>query len=103
MTFWAFYLQEHANPVNRGLHLIGTTIAFALLVAAAALLQPWLLLAALLIGYAFAWVGHYFFEKNRPATFKAPLKSFASDWRMWGLWITGRLGRELQKHASNGS
>ncbi len=101
--FWPFYLAEHAHPVNRRLHLAGTTLAFLSLVAAAVLLQPWFLLAALLIGYAFAWVGHFFFEHNRPATFKHPWKSLASDWRMWGLWLTGRLGKELERHAPNGS
>lgn len=95
--FFTFYLGEHRNATNRALHLAGTSIAFLLLVAAVVFLQPWFLLAALLSGYAFAWFGHAFFEKNKPATFKAPFKSFASDWRMWGLWLAGRLGKEMER------
>ena len=81
--FWPFYLSEHANATNRRLHFVGTTLALGLVVAAIATSNPWLLLAALLSGYGFAWVGHFFIEKNRPATFEYPLWSFVSDWRMW--------------------
>lgn len=102
-SFWGFYLGEHANPVNRALHLVGTSIA-AVCIVLAIVVTPWFLLAGLLAGYAFAWVGHFVFEKNRPATFKRPLASFASDWRMWFTWVTGRLGKELRKHGvANGS
>ncbi|MGB1586816.1 MAG: Mpo1-like protein [Thermoplasmatota archaeon] len=101
--FWTFYLHEHANGTNRALHLAGTSLA-AICIVLAIILTPWFLLVGLLIGYAFAWIGHFVFEKNRPATFKRPLASFASDWRMWGLWMTGRLGKELRKHGvANGS
>lgn len=101
--FWAFYLSEHQNPVNRALHLAGTSIA-AVCIVLAFVLTWWMLVPALLVGYAFAWIGHFVFEKNRPATFKRPLASFASDWRMWFLWLTGRLGKERAKHGlSNGS
>lgn len=102
MNFWHFYLNEHANARNRAMHLVGTSIAFGLLLGAIALQNPWYLLAALLAGYAFAWIGHLVFEKNRPATFRHPLKSFASDWRMWGLFLAGRLNRHIER-ASNDS
>ena len=70
--FYPYYLAEHANRVSRRLHFIGS--CGVLLLVALALFQrnPWWLLAALLCGYGFAWVGHFFFEKNRPATFRHP-------------------------------
>lgn len=93
--FWPFYLREHSRRGTRALHLSGTALASLFLLASAALRQPWFLLGALLCGYAFAWVGHYFVEHNRPATFTYPLKSFLSDWKMFGYFLAGRLGREL--------
>ena len=81
--FYLFYLGEHANPTCRRLHFIGTTIA-AVLIIAALFTQRWsLLTVALVEGYAFAWAGHYFFEHNRPATFRHPVLSFMGDWRLW--------------------
>ena len=88
--FYPFYLSEHANRVSRRLHVTGTTLALALLVAAAVTRNGWLVLAALVQGYAFAWVGHFFFEHNRPATFKYPLMSFMGDWRLWWEVVTGK-------------
>lgn len=93
--FWPFYLREHSRPATRALHLLGTSLSLAIVVAAIALRRPALIVAALVCGYAFAWVGHFFVEHNRPATFKYPLWSFRADFRMWWLAITGRLGREL--------
>jgi len=66
-------------------------------VAAAVFLEPWFVLGALLSGYAFAWVGHFFIEKNRPATFTYPLLSFVSDWVMWFYILTGQIGRKLEE------
>lgn len=96
--FWAFYLHEHSHPATRALHVVGTTLALVLVVLAAVLLEPWFLLAALVVGYLFAWVGHLFFEHNRPATFRYPLRSFAADWRLWALTLSGRMGKELRRH-----
>ncbi len=102
--FWSFYLHEHSKPSTRAMHFAGTTIAFVAIVAAAVLLNPWLLLVAVLSGYLFAWIGHFAFEHNKPATFKHPLRSLAADWKMWFLTLTGRLGRELERHGlSKGS
>lgn len=81
--FYPFYLSEHENAVSRRLHFTGTSIAVILLLAALATGQWWLALAALIQGYAFAWVGHFFFEHNRPATFRYPIFSFMGDWRLW--------------------
>ena len=88
--FYPFYLSEHANRTSRRLHVIGTTIGLVLLVVALATQSWWLILLALVQGYAFAWVGHFFFEHNRPATFKYPGFSFMGDWRLWWETVTGR-------------
>jgi hypothetical protein len=93
--FWPFYLREHSRRGTRALHLAGTAAALAFVGLAAVLRSPWPLLGALVSGYAFAWAGHFFVEHNRPATFSHPFKSFASDWRMFGCFLAGRLGREL--------
>ena len=89
--FYPFYLSEHANRVSRRLHFVGTSIALALLIAALITQVWWLILVALVQGYAFAWVGHFFFEHNRPATFKYPGFSFVGDWRMWWDIVTRKI------------
>ena len=76
--FWPFYVAQHLDPVNRALHFLGTSLALAAL-AATATLTPWWLLAVPLVGYGPAWVGHLFFEKNKPATFRHPLWSLRGD------------------------
>ncbi len=96
--FWPFYLEEHNVRTNRWLHFAGTSIAFALLVTAVVLQFWWLLLGALFVGYLFAWVGHFVFQKNRPATFRYPIKSFASDWRLWALMMVGQAEKQYVKH-----
>lgn len=81
--FYPFYLGEHTHPTCRRLHFVGTTLA-AMLLLAALLTQRWWLIAVAFVGaYAFAWVGHFFFEHNKPATFKYPVFSFMGDWRLW--------------------
>lgn len=92
-AFWPFYLGEHSSPLCRQLHFVGTTIVLGLVAAAIATMNPWLLLGTPLAGYGFAWVAHFGVEKNRPATFKYPLWSFVSDFRMWGAMATGKLWR----------
>lgn len=89
--FYPFYLSEHSNRTSRRLHFVGSCGVLALLALAIAQGRPWLLLAALVCGYGFAWVGHFFFEKNRPATFKHPLYSFAGDWVMFKDILTGKI------------
>ncbi len=89
--FYPFYLSEHMNRTSRRLHFAGTSIAAVLIVAAVLTQLWWLLLVGLVQGYAFAWVGHYVFEHNRPATFKYPFYSLAGDWRMWWEILTGRM------------
>ncbi len=77
--FYVYYLSEHQNITSRRLHFVGTTLLFLSLAAALLFHQLELLLLLPLLGYGFAWVGHFFFEKNKPATFKYPLYSLASD------------------------
>jgi hypothetical protein len=89
--FYPFYLGEHTHRTSRRLHFVGTSIAAVLLMAALFTGTPGLVLAALLQGYAFAWVGHFFFEHNKPATFKYPGYSLLGDWRMWFEILTGKI------------
>jgi hypothetical protein len=89
--FYPFYLSEHANRISRRLHFVGTSIAVALLIAALVTQLWWLVAAALIQGYALAWVGHFFFEHNRPATFRYPRFSFMGDWRLWWEILTGKV------------
>jgi len=89
--FYPFYLSEHSNKVSRRLHFTGTSIAVALLITAAITQRWWLIAVALVQGYAFAWVGHYFFERNKPATFRYPAFSLMGDWRLWWEILTGKL------------
>ncbi|MEP5938124.1 MAG: DUF962 domain-containing protein [Erythrobacter sp.] len=95
--FWPFYLCEHSKASTRAFHYFGTTLV--VLIAITALVTGrWAVLAlAPVAGYFFAWVAHFTIEKNRPATFTYPLWSFAADFRMWFLWLTGRLGPELDR------
>jgi hypothetical protein len=89
--FYPFYLGEHTNRISRRLHFVGTTIALAIFVAALVTRIWWLVAVALVQGYAFAWVGHFFFEHNRPATFKYPRFSFMGDWRLWWEIVTRKI------------
>ena len=89
--FYPFYLAEHADRTCRRLHFVGSSAGLLFLAAALLTLNAWWLLAAFVSGYAFAWVGHFFFEKNRPATFKHPFYSFAGDWVMYADMWRGRI------------
>ena len=89
--FYPFYLGEHSNRTCRRLHFIGTSLALVLLVAAPITQQWWLIALALVQGYAWAWVGHFYFEHNKPATFKYPLMSFRGDWKMWWQILSGKI------------
>jgi hypothetical protein len=95
--FWPFYLSEHGRSGTRALHFTGTSLGLALLAAAVVLRRPALLARALAGAYGFAWAGHFFVEKNRPATFRHPLWSLRGDFRMYGLFRRGRLGAELER------
>lgn len=89
--FYLYYLNEHNHPVCRGLHLVGTSLAVLWLLYSLITGYWFGLLFVLPIGYGFAWIGHFFFEKNKPATFRYPLWSFASDFVMLWHGLTGQL------------
>lgn len=95
--FYKFYLSQHQNIVCRLLHLIGTTIVIALTITAFYHRTPELLLMVPLAGYGFAWVGHFFFEQNKPAIFKHPWWSLKSDFRMYFDILSGKLRLDNSK------
>ena len=95
--FWPHYLREHSRPQTRALHYVGTSLVVGLVLIALGT-GRWLLLALLpVVGYLFAWIGHFGVEKNRPATFTDPPWSLAADFRMWWRWLSGRLKPELER------
>jgi hypothetical protein len=89
--FYPYYLGEHRDARCRRLHVLGSTLALACIGLALWQRQPWWLLAGLFAGYACAWIGHFVFEKNRPATFRHPVYSFVGDWRMFVDVLRGRV------------
>ena len=89
--FYPFYLSEHANRTCRRLHFAGSSLGLVCLGMLIATGNWWWLPAGLLCGYAFAWIGHFGFEKNRPASFKQPLYSFMGDWVMYAQIWTGKI------------
>jgi hypothetical protein len=89
--FYPFYLSEHANPTCRRLHFVGTTLVIAFLATAFLTRNAWWLVGALVAGYGCAWIGHFFFEHNRPATFTYPVYSFIGDWVMFKDLLTGKI------------
>ena len=89
--FYPYYLSQHTNPTCRVLHFIASSIVLAALVVAFITSNAWWLAAMPLAGYGFAWVGHFFFEKNRPATFTYPLYSFVGDWVMYVQLLMGKI------------
>ena len=95
--FWPFYVAQHSRVGTRALHFAGTTAGLALAVDAIFGRRPLLLLAALPASYGLAWIGHFFVERNRPATFEYPLWSLLADFRMYGLMWRGRMTAEAER------
>ncbi|MGZ3182466.1 MAG: Mpo1-like protein [Telluria sp.] len=89
--FYPYYLSQHENRLCRRAHFLGSASALAALAQYIDSRDPWWLLFALVSGYGAAWIGHYFFEKNRPATFDQPLYSFLGDWKMFWQMLSGKL------------
>jgi hypothetical protein len=101
--FWPFYVREHSRKATRLFHFVGTTAAGLTGLAAIALRKPALVPLGLVLGYGPAWVSHFFIEKNRPASFKYPLWSFAADWVMWSKMLRGTMDAEVERvFSSNG-
>ncbi|AEG92544.1 DUF962 domain-containing protein [Ramlibacter tataouinensis] len=89
--FYPFYLSEHSDLTCRRLHFVGSSLALLFLALAVVTRNAWWLLAGVVSGYAFAWIGHFMFEKNKPASFKRPLYSFMGDWAMYRDIWTGQV------------
>lgn len=96
--FYPFYLQQHSNNLTRLLHFIGTLLAIYNILKSIFFLSPVHLLYGLILGYGFAWIGHFFIEKNKPATFKYPLLSFVSDFKLVYSILTGQISKDLKKY-----
>jgi hypothetical protein len=96
-TFYVFYLKQHSNKTCRLMHLVGTTIVLALLITTIYHRNPQLLIFVPISGYGFAWIGHFFFERNKPATFKYPLWSLKSDFKMYFEVLSGKISLDSSK------
>ena len=95
--FWDFYVLEHSQPLTRRLHFAGTFLSFLLLVWILRSGKLIYLPLCLVIGYAFAWISHFYVEHNKPATFKYPLWSFISDYKMVWLMLFGKMDAEVER------
>ena len=89
--FYPFYLSEHSNRTCRQLHFVGSTLSLVCLATFVLTGNAWWLIPTVVVGYAFAWIGHFGFEKNKPASFKRPLYSFMGDWAMYRDILRGRV------------
>jgi hypothetical protein len=89
--FYPYYLSQHGHKLCRRAHFLGTSSAIAAVVQYVDSPDPWWLVLAVVSGYGGAWFGHFFYEKNRPATFDHPWYSFCADWVMYWQMLTGKL------------
>lgn len=95
--FWPYYVRAHRNPYNRALHYVGTSCAIGCVAAGVATWNPLWFVAAPIVGYGFAWTGHYLLEGNRPATFGHPFYSLRGDYKMLGLALRGKMAAEVAR------
>jgi hypothetical protein len=101
--FWPYYVREHLHPMNRACHYVGTTLAIGSVATAAVTMNPAWLLAAPVVGYGGAWIGHFVFEKNRPASWQGPREwmwSLQADFKMYGLALRRKMGAEVERVVS---
>jgi hypothetical protein len=98
--FWPYYVAQHAHPANQALHFIATSMVLAIVAAAVTVGTPQWLLLIPVAGYGPAWVGHFFVEKNRPATFQHPLWSLRGDFRMYRLMWMAQMEPEVARARS---
>lgn len=102
-AFYPYYLSEHSHPVCRRLHYVGSTAVLLVLFGALISQQWWMLLLLPVVGYGPAWIGHFIFEKNKPATFTYPFYSFCADWVMLKDAIMGLFKPAKAQKSSNRS
>ena len=95
--FWDFYVQEHSQPLTRLFHFVGTSLGLVLLVWFIKNGTYYYLPLCLAVGYAFAWFSHFVIEKNKPASFKYPLWSFISDYKMMFYMLMGKMNSEVER------
>ncbi len=95
--FWPFYVSQHLRRATRRLHFAGTSAGLACLAAFVLTQNVLLIPLGLAVSYGLAWIGHFCFEKNSPATFQYPLFSFRADFRMYGLMWSGRMEAEINR------
>jgi hypothetical protein len=94
--FWPYYVCAHSHPVNQWLHFIAT-VSLVPLIVIALLYNPWIALLIPIFAYSLAWYGHYFVEKNKPATFGHPFWSLLADYRMIQMMCRGQMEAEVQR------
>ena len=94
---WDFYVLEHIEPMTRLLHFVGTSLGLVMFVWFVRSGQYYLLPLCLVVGYAFAWFSHFFVEHNKPASFKYPVWSFISDYKMMFYMLTGKMNAEVER------
>ncbi len=99
--FWPYYVREHSTAGCRWLHFAGSGLGLICLISAVVTGNIWLILPGLVLGYGFAWIGHFAIERNRPATFQYPLWSFRADWKMWRLMLIGKMDGEISRATQN--
>ena len=95
--FWPEYVRAHSDAGTRALHFVGTLLGWGILAAALMTRHWWWIVLALVVPYALAWIGHFFVEHNRPATFEHPLWSWWADQKMVGMMMVGKMGSEARK------
>jgi hypothetical protein len=95
--FWPHYVAEHSQPTTRLLHLIGTATGILAAIYFIATGRWWLFPLGLIPGYGAAWIGHFFIEKNKPATFQHPLWSFMGDYKMIAMMLSGGMKKEVER------
>lgn len=93
--FYPYYLTEHSDPTCRLFHYVGTTLLLVIIAISIVLSAPKMLFLIPVVGYGFAWIGHFVFEKNKPATFQYPFYSLASDFIMYFHFLTGQIDTKL--------
>jgi hypothetical protein len=95
-SFWPYYVAQHLDPTCRRLHVVGTGLSMLCLLLGLLHSPLWLIVFPV-PGYGLAWIGHFFFERNRPAAFGNPVLSFIGDLKMFWLTLRGRMGPEIAR------